>query len=418
MFKEFFKSKYIVFILIVLLIISGCAGKNQKQDDQEKTAPVKTEYSKKEDLPEYQSFPGKVSAKDEIGISAKMGGKVDAILVKEGDKVKAGQTLIKLEQKDVISQINQAEAAYNSARAQLKNVRDGQLPQQIAQLKSGLNQAEANYKNANENYNRMKELLEQGAVSKQQFEGVELQYNMAKEQYELTKTQLTLTLEKSAPVSIEAAEAHVKQAEAGLSAAKAALENMIITSPIDGTVGLIKAQVGQLLSPGVPAITVGNTDASEIHIGVTEDRIGSLEVGQEAQVVVESAGISSYTGKITSISLFRDPMTHVYPVKILVSNEQGHLISGMFARVKLLVSLYPQVITVPEDALIDYDETKVVYCVENGTAKEYKVETGPSSMGRVVIKEGLPAGKQVVVSGQHMLQDGVKVKVQSGGDSQ
>jgi HlyD family secretion protein len=416
--KEVFKTKYILLIMIALLILSGCAKKPQEQKDQEKTAPVKIEYSEKEDLPEYQSFPGKVSAENEISLSAKMGGKVETILVKEGDKVKAGQALIKLEQKDVISQLNQAEAAYNAACAQLKSLKDGQLPQQIAQLKSGLNQAEANYKNAKENYDRMSELLEQGAISKQQFEGVELQYKVAKEQYESTKTQLALTLEKSAPVSIEAAEAHVKQAEAGLSAAKTALENMIITSPIDGTVGLINAQVGQLLSPGVPVVTVGNLEASEIQIGVTEDRIGSLEVGQEAQVTVDSAGASSYTGKITSVSLFRDPTTRVYPVKILVPNEQGHLISGMFARVKLLVSLHPQVITVSEDAVVDNDGTRVVYCVENGSAKAYKVVTGPSSMGRVVIKDGLPAGKQVVVAGQYMLQDGVKVKVEGRGDSE
>ncbi len=418
MIKEVFKAKYIIFIMIVLLVLSGCSKKPQEQKKQEKTAPVKIEYSKKEDLPEYQSFPGKVSAENECSLSAKMGGKVESILIKEGENVRAGQVLIKLEQKDVMSQLTQAEAAYNAACAQLKSLKEGQLPQQIAQLRSGLNQAEASFKNAKENYNRMNELLEQGAISKQQFENAELQYKVAKEQYESTKTQLALTLEKSAPVSIEAAEAHVKQAEAGISAAKTALENMVITSPIDGTVGLISAQVGQLLSPGIPVVTVGNLNAYEIQIGVTEDRIGSLEVGQEAEVTVDAAGTSPYTGKITSISPFRDPMTKLYPVKILVPNEQGNLMSGMFARAKLLVSLHPQVVTVSEDAVVDYDGSRVVYCVENDVAKVYKVVTGPSSMGRIVIKEGLPAGKQVIVAGQHMLQDGAKVKVEGRGDSE
>ena len=138
---------------------------------------------------------------------------MEEILVKEGDKVSVGQVLIRLEQKDIVSQVNQAQAGYDAAVSQLSSLEKGQLPQQIAQLESALNQAKANYDNASENYQRMQELLDEGAISKQQFEGVELQYNVAKEQYESAKTQLTLTQETTAPESISAARAQVKQAK-------------------------------------------------------------------------------------------------------------------------------------------------------------------------------------------------------------
>jgi multidrug efflux pump subunit AcrA (membrane-fusion protein) len=324
--------------------------------------------------------------------------------------------LIKLEQKDVESQVNQAQAAYNAASAQLDSLKNGQLPQQIAQLESAFNQAQANFKNAEENYNRMKNLLEQGAVSKQQFEGAELQYKVAKEQFESARTQLTLTMEKTAPESIFAAEAQVNQAKAALSAARAALDNTLITAPIDGTVGFINARVGQMLSPGMTVVTVGDLKKAEIEINVTEDRISALHIGQEAEVTVDSAGLPAIKGEIVSISPFKDPRTQVYPVKIQVPNDSGLLKSGMFARVKLIVGFHQKVVTVPEDAVVSYDGNRLVYTVEKNVAKARQVETGAASMGKIIITKGLSAGQQIVVEGQDLLQDGVKVSVENRGD--
>jgi HlyD family secretion protein len=407
----------IILVLIVALMTSGCGSKTSVDAEPEKTVPVKVGLSQTEDLPEFQSFPGKVMAVDEVSLSPKMGGKVEQILVKEGERVKAGQVLIKLEQKDVVSQINLAQAGYDAALSHLSSLEKGQLPQQIAQLESAVNQAEANYNNAKENYDRMKELLDEGAISKQQFEGVELQYNVAKEQYESAKTQLSLTQEKTAPESISAAQAQVKQAEAAVSAAKTALDNCFITSPIDGTVGAITATIGELTSPGYPVAIVGNLNSVEIQINATEDRVNGLKVGQEAEVTVDAARDSIFKGEVVSVSPFKDPITQVYPVKILVPNEEGLLKSGMFARVKLMVALHSEVVTVPEDAVVSYDGTKIVYTLEDGLAKANAVETGSVSMGKIVITKGLASSKEIIIEAQELITDGMKVKVEGRGDT-
>lgn len=417
MWKKARGFKYILTVLIIIALICGCGSNIPIEEEIEKTVPVKVTISQMEDLPEYQSFPGKILAMDEVTLTPKMGGIVEEVLVNEGDRVTAGQVIIKLEQKDVVSQLNQAQAAYDAAMAQLSSLENGQMPQQIAQLESTVNQAEANFKNAKENFERMKELLEKGAISQQQFEGVELQFNVAKEQYESAKTQLTLTQEKTAPESIAAAKAQVKQTEAMLEAAKSALDNCLITSPIDGTVGGINAPIGQLASPGVPIATVGNLNSVEIEINVTEDRINGLEVGQEAEVTVDSVGDSVLKGKIISISPFKDPMTQVYPVKILLPNEDGLLKSGMFARVKLMVALHTNAVTIPEDAVVSYDGKSIVYTVKEGLAKANEVITGPASMGKIVIKEGLNPDEEVIIEGQEIVNDKIKVRVEGRGDT-
>jgi HlyD family secretion protein len=416
--KKTNKLLYIkMLIILATLIVSGCGSQTTADVEPEKIVPVNVAFSQKEDLPEYQSFPGKVMAVDEVSLSPKLGGKVEQILVKEGEAVKAGQALIRLEQRDIISQVNQAQAVYDAAISNLSSLEQGQLPQQIAQLESALNQAEANFNNAKENYDRMKKLFSEGAIPEQQFEGVELQYNVAKEQYESAKTQLSLAKEKTIPESISAAKAQVKQAEAALSAAKSALNDSVITSPIDGTVGAITATVGQLASPGYSLITVGNLNSVEIHINVTEDRINGLKVGQEAEVTVDAASDTPLKGEVISVSPFKDPRTQVYPVKILVPNEKGLLKSGMFARVKLMVALHTEAVTVPEDAVVAYDGTKIIYTLEGDVAKANAVETGTTSMGKTVIIKGLEPGKEIIVEGQDLVTDGMKVKVEGRGDT-
>ncbi|MCR4431263.1 MAG: efflux RND transporter periplasmic adaptor subunit [Tepidanaerobacteraceae bacterium] len=388
---------YILLVIGLILVAAGCGQKPVEAPESEKIMPVKTAFSQIEDLAEYQSFPGKVQASGEVGIFAKMSGKVEQILVREGDSVKKGQVLIKLDQKDVLSQVNQAQAGYDAALAQLESLKNGQIPQQIAQLESAFNQAQANFKNAEDNYNRMKTLMEQGAISRQQFDSIELQYKVAKEQLESAKTQLDITKQKTGPESISAAEAQANQAKAALAAAQNALENTVITSPIDGTVGFINVKSGQMISAGMQVATVGDLKNAEIELDVTEDRISALKEGQEAEVTVDSANVQAAKGRIVSISPFKNPTTLVYPVKVQVSNEGGLLKSGMFARVKLVVGFHQKAVTVPEDAVVAYDGSKLVYTVENGRAKAHKVETGAASMGKIVITKGISAGQQIVV---------------------
>lgn len=409
----------LAFTLIFSLIISGC-GKKQDASvitEKEKIVPVKVVTTQQENLPEYQTFPGKITALNEISIVPKMGGKVEQVLVKEGDLVKAGQVIVMLEQKDILSQVNQAQAAYEAATTQLNNLQNGQLPQQIAQLEAAVAQAEANYNNAEKNYERMKTLLDEEAITQQQFEAAELQYKVAKEQYESAKTQLELTREKTAPGSIALATAQVKQAEAALSAAKTALDNCAITSPVSGVIGSITAKAGQMVAAGYSVATVGDLNTVEIQINVTEDKVTGIKVGQEAEISADALGDATLKGQVVSVSPFKDARTQVYPVKVQAPNENNLLKSGMFARVKLTIAVHENVVTVPEDAVVYYNGTSVIYTVENGVAKAVNVEVGSVSMGKTIIKSGLEPGAEIIVEGQEFVTDGMKVTVEGRGDS-
>lgn len=82
-----------------------------------------------------------------------------------------------------------------------------------------------------------------------------------------------------------------------------------------------------------------------------------------------------------------------------------------------MVALHSNVVTVPEDAVVSYDGTSVVYTVEDGKAKANEIEIGPASMGKVVVTKGLASGKEIIVEGQEFVTDGIKVKVEGRGDT-
>ena len=105
------------------------------------------------------------------------------------------------------------------------------------------------------------------------------------------------------------------------------------------------------------------------------------------------------------------------PIALDEMNEKGLLKSGMFARVNLMVALHTEAVTVPEDAVVAYDGTKIVYTLEGDVAKANTVETGPTSMGKTVITKGLEPGKEIIVEGHDLVTDGMKVKVEGRGDT-
>ncbi|TYP52501.1 efflux RND transporter periplasmic adaptor subunit [Thermosediminibacter litoriperuensis] len=399
----------LILFLILVMVVTGCGRKPPATAGAQKPVPVRVDRVTARDLAEYRSFPGTVEAAGQVTVTAKISGRVEAVLVKAGDKVKAGQVLVKLEQQDVQAQVSQARAGYEAALANYNKI-SSQLEQEVQRLESAFKQAQASFNDAARNYERMSKLYQDGAISMREFESIELQYKVAKEQYESAKVQLEMTKDKSAPETVAAAKAQVEQARAALSAAQSALDNTLITAPVDGVVGAVDVKVGQLLTPGIPVATLGNTGNMVVKINVSEDVINSMRTGQKVQVAIEAAGVN-LEGTVTSVSPYKDPRTGTYPVEVNIAGAGENVKPGMFARVKLAVASYSGVIAVPEECVLTKGGDKIVYLVEGGKAKVVKVVTGPTVNGFTVIEEGLEEGLEVVVEGQEYLDDGTPVEV-------
>ncbi|MCF6097616.1 efflux RND transporter periplasmic adaptor subunit [Thermovorax subterraneus] len=407
--KRNFTAIFLLLCFIAAIVVSGCGKKVSESEQGKKAVPVKVESLSARNLSEYRYFTGTVEAKGQVVVTAKMAGKVKEVLVKAGDKVRAGQVLVKLDEKDVISQVEQARAAYDAAEANYNRTK-AQLDQELKRLESSVRQAEENYKNVSQNYERMKKLYEEGAVSQKDFEAIQLQYNVTKEQYESAKEQLELTKASTMPETLAATKSQVEQARAALSAAQSALENTLITSPVDGTIGSVDAKVGQFISPGSIVAVVGDTGSFFVKISVTEDVINSVKVGQTAEVAVDSID-ATLKATVTSTSPYKDIKTGLYPVELRIENPPSDLKPGMFARVKIAVITYENVLAVPEECVLNKEDKKIVYTIEQNKAKANEVVVGPTVEGYTIIEKGLNEGSTVVIEGQEYLEDGSPVEV-------
>jgi len=350
-------------MLLVLLAAAGCAGKGQAAKGQAGGAmavPVAVETVKRGTVVKEIVAGGQLSAVHSVVVAPKISGKVASVPVQLGSRVAASDILFTLDDAEIAAQVRQSEAALAAARARL-----------------GV--AAYNRENAQKQYERYRQLYEQGAISADTFDAY------------------ILKLEQARSGEPEAA---VEQAEANLAYYRNQLANTVITSPLDGVVAQCGVEVGSMVTPSTQAVTF-----------VGEEHIGKIKEGQEAKVVVPALEDRSFTGVIENLSPAADQKTKAYTVEIGLDNPGEVLKQGMFAEVRLAVGRSEGALTVPVDALLTRSDGTAVYTVKDGVAKKTRVETGISDGSVVEIKSGLQEGDWVVVVGQQGLVDGAKVMV-------
>jgi len=355
------KSLCIFGLLAVFVVLSvalaGCGGGTAARDGgKDEAVPVVTAAAKMGVLSDGSTLSGRLQALNSADVVPKVGGKVGEIRVDVGSRVKKGEVMVVLDAPELAAAVQQAEA--------------------------GLAAAEAKFEVSRANYERGKALLEEGAISQAEFDGkFALVYKADKEQVEMSRAQLE--------------------------AARANYSNSIITAPIDGVVTERNINPGEMASPAMPVVAIVNLDKVVVQANVSEDLVNRLEVGQEVKVRVAAASDKPFTGKITNIALAADRVTRAFPVKIQIDNADHVLKPGMFAEVELGGGT--KALLVPRDAVMSGEKGDFVFVVEDGTAKRREVVAGASDGKNIVIASGLEEGEEVVVVGQHYLEDGVKV---------
>lgn len=397
-------------ICISLITFSGCT-KNNKTISEETVVPVKTSKVIRGPIQNVNTITGRIIGDKEINVVGKVSGRVAEVLVDVGDRVKKGDVLVKLETEELMDQLKQAEAALAAAEANLKANESGAIPRQLDQARSAYRQAEANYLNAKNDYERMKALYKEQAISKQDFDSITLKYTVAKTQYESAKEQLRLT-EESSVRNIEALRAQVKQAQASVDLIRTNIKNSTITSPIDGIISNRFVDPGEMAAAGSPVVTAVNIDKVKIEINVPEAEINKLSAGQELDVTVEAiSDNNTFKGTITNISPAADAQTRLFRVKLLIDNKEHTLKPGMFAQVKLITETKKDALLIPKDAIVMKKEGNIVYVVKDNRVVQRNVKLGITNLGYVEVLEGLSEGEEVVVTGQNLLSEGALVKI-------
>lgn len=363
-----------------------------------------------------RTFEGQVVPSLEVNIIPKLGGKVAQVLVEVGDRVRAGQVLVRLDATDIEKQVEQARAGVATAQAQLAQVKAGTRPEQIEAARQQVKQAEAAFSLAQANLERTQFLFSQGAVPQSQLDQVQMQFSQAEASLEAARQQLAMAEAGPTAEQVAVGEAQVNQARAALATAEQQLANTVITAPVSGIVTAVMVDPGEMAGPSMPVAVIAQLDTVQVNLTVPESDINYLQTGSEVEVSVAALGDESFTGRVSTVSPVADARTRSYQVKVELPNPEGMLKGGMSANVTVALEKAEGVIVVPKRALLPRNGKQVLFVADGDTAHLREVKLGLAGADSVAVLEGVAAGEKVITVGQEFLADGQQIRIVGGND--
>ena len=339
-----------------------------------------------------------VSWRDPSNVAFVVSGKVVEAGPREGDPVRKGQALARIDPADYTLAVEAAEAQVAAARAVLEKAESPARPEV-------LEQARIAFERAQDEYRRMKQLYDSKSLAPNDFHKFEAAYQVAAQQY--AQAQAGAQKEDRAQ-----ARAVYNQAVAAGGLARKHLEDVTLRSPLSGFVSSRTIQVGEMASPGRPVFQIVELDPVEITVGVPETDIHLVRLGQAAAVQVPASPGEAFAGTVRLINVAADPTTRTYMVRIRVPNPKHTLRVGMIAEAQIRSDRMLDAMTLPGESVVHDPQGATVvfvYFPEHKRVYSKRVETGTVYGREIQIKSGLEGDESIVVAGQDRLRDGVGV---------
>lgn len=391
------------FLVLLLVLVSLLAAACEKRQDAatEKPAVVtsaQTEVVKASSQSDYYEAVGTVRAKTNTVLSSKVVGTVIALQAREGDRVRAGQVLVEVDNRDAKTQVQKAQAGVREAQTGIAEV-----DKNIRAAEAAKAAADANRALAASTLKRYQALLERRSVSPQEFDEVETKHKIALAEVERAERMLQAAIAHKNVVA-----AKVDQAQADVAVAQVYAGYARITSPLNGIVVTKHAEVGSLAAPGQPLLTIEDNNY-RLEAAVEESQLRNIRLGTSAMVTIDALGPEELSGRVAEIVPAADPASRSYTVKIDLPG-QPLLRSGLFGKARFL-SGDRQVLTVPSKAILQRGQLSSVYVVDaSGIARLRLITLGKALGERVEVLSGLSDGERILVESSAINREGVKVQ--------
>ncbi|HTC93006.1 MAG TPA: efflux RND transporter periplasmic adaptor subunit [Terriglobales bacterium] len=378
---------------VILLLILVAAKSGGTIIDKSKIGDVK-----RETLAKNVVATGKITPIVQTVVKSKASGIVKKWYKDAGQPVKAGEVLVELDKEEILTHVHQAEADLQAAEAS----------RSAAQADVGRATVDAEGPDVpllKRNYERAQQMAKEGVFSQSQLEDAEKNYELALNKQNVARANLIV-----AKAKLTQEIANVAKARAALEQNRQEYQYSTIVAPIDGIVLSRDVEVGDAVSSilvmgsaATQVMTIG--DIHEVYVlgKVDESDIGSVTMNQPARIKVESFKDKTFNGRVTKIApmgVEKDNVT-TFEVRVSIDNPGGELKTTMTANAEIILEEHPNVLTVPEAAII-YDKDKNAFVeVVDPKAKEGKrkisITAGISNGSKTEVLSGLKENEQVVL---------------------
>src|SRR5437763_1328967 len=293
------------------------------------------------------SASGYVVAHHKIDVNSKVTGRVAWIGVEKGDKVRAGQVLVRLEDQEFSAQVAQAKGAVLAAGARLKALEHGSRPEEIQQASANLDEAKANLANAKSTLERTKPLVQEGVLSRQQLDDAQAKYDSALQRVQSLEKSYTLAKIGPRQEDIEAARGSLLQAQGQLAYVQSQLDATLIRAPVSGTIlertaekgELVTAQFASAADTGGPrgsVVSLADLSDLQVELDISQNDFAKLGPKQRAVITTDAYPDREYKGVIDEISPQANRQKATVQVKVKILNPDSYLRPDENANVRFL----------------------------------------------------------------------------------
>jgi len=328
---------------------------------------------------------GYVVAQRKAAVASKITGRLVYLGVEEGNRVKKGQVIARLENDDAVAARNRASANVNAARAALE-------------------QAVAEFDDAELNFKRMSKLSERGSVARSENDIAEARWKRAK-------------------AAVSAQKSSIKASEAALKETEVMLEYATIRAPFDAVVLTKNADIGDIITPlgaatnaKAAVVDIADMESLQVEVDVSESNIGIVKNGQPCEIQLDALQDSRFSGAVHMIVPTADRTKASVMVKVAFKENDPRILPEMSAKVAFLSREVPPeeekpLTAVPADAITVNEKKESVFLVKDGRAYKTEIKTGRRVGNMVELLSGAGIGEIMVAKPVGKIKDGIKVKI-------
>ncbi len=257
-------------------------------------------------------------------------GRIVSISVHEGDRVTAGEELGRLDDTEMQARLQAMRAQVNAVKAQLSELERGPRAEEIAQARAAAAAAQSRLADANRELERAQTLFNGGAISREALDRAGTAAQVASAQYDQARESLAQMESGTRPERIAGARAAVQQAEAGVQQIAATLANMKLTAPFAGVVTVRHREPGEVVSAGLPVVTIMNPADRWVRIYVPETAVGRIAIGAKAAITSDTDPAHPQEGEVTFIA----SEAEFTPRNVQTAEERVKLVYAVKVRIK------------------------------------------------------------------------------------
>jgi len=374
---------------------------------------IRAEHAARGPIASLITTNGKIEPADNFEAHAPAASTVKRLLVKEGDRVRAGQLLLQLDDAEARARAAKALAQLKAAEANLQAVEIGGTREEVLTSKPELVKAQTERDAARRNLDAMRRLQERGAASPAEVEAAQARLQTA--QAQLSALQQKGGAGRYSPAEVARVQAQAEQAKAEYAAAEDLLHSSNVTAPRDGVVYSLPVRQGGFVNAGDLLTQVADLTTVQVRAFIDEPDIGRLATGQPVSVTWEGQPGRNWIGRVTRVPttvIARGTRT-VGEVACAVSNQDLKLLPNINVNVAITTAKRDDALLIPREAVHQHDSRRFVYEVVNGGLKQRYVETGVSDLTRIEITSGIKDGAEIALSSVRgiTLKEGMDVKV-------